>query len=161
LNGEAERLLALMTEAPPRDDGAPLRWQDKARILAMRDEGQSQEAIAEAIGCHQSTVSRTLADLDDSRPFARRMLDAAAAPIVQDIMDNLKTASMAEKTKMLAKLDVIREDKAEGTGAQFIVVVNEPGNIRSKRPVLDDAPATSAYVHHDSAGPVSPNTKSR
>ena len=113
LNAEAAELLARMQQTPPREPGDKLRWQDKARIVALRAAGKTQEDVADEMTCHQSTVSRTLAWLDDSRPLARRLLDANAHAIVQDILDHLSTATMTEKITMLGKLDVIRDDTTE------------------------------------------------
>lgn len=132
---EAESLLASMRLVPPREAGEALRWQDKARIVALRNDGKTQEEIAAEIGCHQSTVSRTLAELDDSRPFARKVLEANAVQIVEDILANLKDASMGEKVKLLAKLDVVRDEKAESASG-VTVIVAMPG-IEHPRPVMD------------------------
>jgi len=127
LLGDAAALSARMAQAPPREAGEPLRWQDKARIVDLWQAGQTQEAMADAIGCHQSTVSRTITDLDDSRPFARTLLDANAAAIVQSILDGMKGASLAEKTKLLGKLDVVRDDHQQSSsGSNVVICIGSP-----------------------------------
>jgi transcriptional regulator with XRE-family HTH domain len=148
LADDAADLRQRMSLVPPREEGAALRWQDKARIVALREQGKTQEEIAAEMGCHQSTVSRTLTDLDDSRPFARRLLDANAVTIVQDILDNLKSASMAEKTKILAKLDVIREEREAHATNGVQINIGMPGKPIAL-PVIETKAITSAEMSDD------------
>ena len=42
LQRAATELLRASADTPPREAGEPLRWQDKARIVALRDEGRTQ-----------------------------------------------------------------------------------------------------------------------
>jgi hypothetical protein len=116
LSAEAGNLLAQMRQTPPREAGEPLRWQDKARILELRDEGFSQEHITAEVGCHQSTVSRTLTGLDDSRPFAQLVLRSQRVALLEQIVERMKTANMADLIKLAGKLDIVREDRADTRG---------------------------------------------
>jgi IS30 family transposase len=59
-----------MQLVPPCEPGEKLRPIDEAMILEMSSAGKSQTEIADAVGCHQSTVSRTLAEWTDSRELA-------------------------------------------------------------------------------------------
>jgi hypothetical protein len=114
LQGQAEALLDSMKMVPPREPGEKLRAADEAQILELHAAGHSQTDIARAVGCHQSTVSRTIADYDDSRPLARKYLDARAVDIAKRLVAE---APPAVALKLLGKLDVVRDDAvAGGTG---------------------------------------------
>jgi hypothetical protein len=63
--------------------------------------------IARAVGCHQSTVSRTLAEYDDSRPLARKYLEARALEMTKRLVADAKPETVL---RVLAKLDVVRDD---------------------------------------------------
>jgi hypothetical protein len=128
LSGEANALLERMQSAPPREAGEPLRPIDEATILDLAAMGKSQTEIAGLVGCHQSTVSRTLADWSDSRGLARKYAEAKSLEMMKRFVAE---ASPAEILKMQAKLDVVREDRAIGSEPSFVVVFNpEP-------PVID------------------------
>ena len=45
-------------------------------------------------------MSRTLAELDDSRPFAQRVLRAQGIALVEQILERMKTASTADLVKL-------------------------------------------------------------
>ena len=121
LNSEANALLERMQSAPPREAGEPLRPIDEAAILDLAATGKSQTEIAGLVGCHQSTVSRTLADWADSRGLARKYAEAKSLEMMKRFVAD---ASPAEILKMQAKLDVVREDRAIGGEPSFVVVFN-------------------------------------
>jgi hypothetical protein len=81
LQTDANALRQAMQLVPPREPGEKLRPGDEAKILELHAGGHTQTDIARAVGCHQSTVSRTLAEYDDSRPLARKYLEAKALDI--------------------------------------------------------------------------------
>jgi transcriptional regulator with XRE-family HTH domain len=119
LQTEAEKLLEKMRLAPPREPGEKLRPSDEVMILRLNDEGLSQEKIAEQVGCHQSTVSRTLSEYDDSRPAARKYLEARALDMTRRFVQDADPATIL---KMLAKLDVVREEAASAQlGVQIVL----------------------------------------
>jgi hypothetical protein len=53
-----------------------LRPIEEATILEMAAAGKSQTEIADAVCCHQTTVSRTLAEWTDSRDVALKFVKA-------------------------------------------------------------------------------------
>jgi predicted XRE-type DNA-binding protein len=123
LQAEAEKLLQSMQQVPPREPGEKLRPRDELQILVMVKEQQmSQEAAAEAVGCHQSTVCRVLAKYDDTRPLARKRLEAAALEVAE------RAIREGDPLKLLAKLDVIREDKEVGSSTGIVIHVGQPGH---------------------------------
>ena len=72
LQSHADALLRQMNLVPPREPREALRPIDEATILELAATGKSQTEIAGLVGCHQSTVSRTLAEWTDSRGLARK-----------------------------------------------------------------------------------------
>jgi IS30 family transposase len=83
LQAEAEKLLQLMRDLPPRELGEKLRPIDEATILELAAAGKSQTEIAQIVGCNQSTVSRTLAEWADSRGLARKYAEAKSLEMMQ------------------------------------------------------------------------------
>jgi Homeodomain-like domain len=140
---EAEALRQTMSLAPPREDGAPLRWQERARIVELSEQGRTQEQIAAELDCHQSTISRTLADLDDSRPFAQRLLRSRAIELVEQIRERMKTASLAELTKLAGKLDIVRDDRDTAINSGIVINIGAPGS-PIRLPDIDIEPQKTA-----------------
>jgi transcriptional regulator with XRE-family HTH domain len=116
----AEALLQTMAHQSPRVPGERLTATQEALILEASRAGLTQEQIAAQIGCHQSTVSRTLATYDDSRPLARKYLEAQALALTRRFVEEAKPEAVL---RMLAKLDVVRDDAAPGPVAAIRVVV--------------------------------------
>jgi hypothetical protein len=77
------------------------------------------------------------------------MLEASAVRIVEDILANLRESSMAEKVKLLGKLDVVRDDKADVTSAPqtFVTfgVLGGPG----APPAIDVSPSSTGLMKTD------------
>ena len=82
----------------------------------------SQEAVAEAVGCHQSTVCRVLAKYDDTRPLARKRLEAAALEITE------RAIREGDPLKLHAKLDVVREDREQHGHTGVVINIGSPGH---------------------------------
>jgi IS30 family transposase len=139
LQGEAEKLLQKMHLAPPREPGERLRSEDEARILELAASGVTQLDIARAVGCHQSTVSRTIADYADTRGLARRFLETKAIDVAQGLVAAAKDRP-AEALKLLGKLDVVRDDEHKSAvGVQVIIGDRE-------RPAIDASTITVRAV---------------
>jgi hypothetical protein len=111
LTDEAAQLRDAMQLVPPREPGEKLRATDEAKILELHGQGVTQTDIARAVGCHQSTVSRTLAEYDDSRPLARKYLEARALEMTKRLVTDAKPETIL---RVLAKLDVVRDDGDRG-----------------------------------------------
>jgi hypothetical protein len=107
LQAQADALRSHMELTPPREPGEKLRAADEAKILELHAQGASQTDIARAVGCHQSTVSRTLAEYDDSRPLARKYLKSKALEMTKRLVTDAKPETIL---RVLAKLDVVRDD---------------------------------------------------
>jgi hypothetical protein len=89
----------------------------------LHAQGVSQTDIARAVGCHQSTVSRTLVEYDDSRPLARKYLESKALDMTKRLVTDAKPETIL---RVLAKLDVVRED-AQGAGTSVVIAIGQPG----------------------------------
>lgn len=111
LQGDAAELLGTMQRTPPREPGEALRSSGEARILEFASKGWTQGRIAAEVGCHQSTVNRTLAEYDDSRPMAVHYLRAKALDMTKRLVEDAKPETIL---RVLAKLDVVRDDKDGG-----------------------------------------------
>jgi len=109
-----------MTLVPPREPRESLRPIDEATLLELAAAGKSQTEIASIVGCHQSTVSRTLAEWADSRGMARRYAEAKSLHMMKRFVAE---ASPAEILKMQQKLDVVRDDRLEHGGNQVVIVL--------------------------------------
>ena len=125
LQSDAEKLLQLMREVPPREPGEKLRSIDEATILELSAAGKSQTQIAQTVGCNQSTVSRTLAEWADSRGLARKYAEAKSLEMMQRFV---KEASPADILKMQSKLDVVREDKDVARNTGIVINIGAPGH---------------------------------
>jgi hypothetical protein len=118
LQSDAEALLATMPETTDRAAGGKLTAEDRSLILRLAAKGHlTQTQIATAVGCSQATVSRVLALLD-TRGEARTILESGAARLAQTIVE---TDDAGIALRALGKLDVVRDDRAEAGGPQFIV----------------------------------------
>lgn len=137
LPSAAEALLRTMPQRPPREAGERLTETDEALILELSRAGLTQERIATQIGCHQSTVSRTLAEYDDSRPLARKYLEAKALAMTRRFVEEAKPEAVL---RMLGKLDVVRDDVAPRAVAAVQVIVGTPGHPAGPDP-FDNLPA--------------------
>jgi hypothetical protein len=109
----------------PREPGEKLRPIDEATILELAAAGKSQIEIAAVVGCHQSTVSRTLAEWADTRGLARKYAEAKSLEMMKRFVAE---ASPPEILKMQAKLDVVREDK-QGGDTHVVLTIGQPGRL--------------------------------
>lgn len=123
LQDEAQALLARMHDLPPREPGEKLRPIDELRIVEMAQKGETQEAIAAVVRCDQSTVSRTVAKYQDTRPLARKRLEAEALNMVERLVTDAKPQTIL---KIMGKLDVVREDNERGVTVNNAVMIARP-----------------------------------
>ena len=116
----------------------------------VKEQGFSQERAASEVGCDQSTISRVLAKYDDTRPLARKRLEAAAIEIAE------RAITAGDPIKLLAKLDVVRDD-AERAGSAFVAVFNmTPDNAHLFEPpssVCPMAPRHARSRYRQAIGP--------
>ena len=116
---------------------------DRALIFQLHAKDVQQGEIARIIGCHPSTVCRTL-KLIDTRQGARAILNGGAAEMATTV---LKTKDAGIALKALAKLDVVRDDKAEDAGrpsVQVLIGIAPPGTPRNPMPLTARDPNDAA-----------------
>jgi len=137
LHRQASEVLERMHAMPPRQPGEALRPSEEAAILDLHAAGWTQTAIAERVGCSQPTVSRTLAEYDDSRPLARKLLESRARDVAEAVIKGIVAGDPRTGLKLLGKLDVVREDTQAAVAATFQIHVGQPG--RGLQPPAIDA----------------------
>lgn len=117
---EANTLSAIISNTEESRAGYKhLTIKQKMQILRLDREGAEQKHIASIVGCSQPTVSKTLAELEDSREEARALLEAGASQLAQTVV-NTKDAAVA--LKALGKIDVVRDDAVPG-GSSLTVMI--------------------------------------
>jgi ParB-like chromosome segregation protein Spo0J len=141
-----EKAAALLARIDDREDvqrrGGSLSPDDRALILRLGAKGISQTEIAKVVGCHQATVSRTLALLD-TRTEARMILESGAAKLAQTVVD---TDDAAIALKALGKVDVVRDDAHGGGNNNVVLLIGQPGQPIPEGlepPVIDVTPSLS------------------
>ena len=123
LHQDVQALFARMQELPPREAGEKLRPIEELRIIEMTRKGETQEAIAAAVKCDQSTVSRTVARYEDTRPLARKRLEAEALNMVERLVTDAKPETIL---RVMGKLDVVRDDDARRVSVTNAVMIAQP-----------------------------------
>ncbi len=92
---------------PARPGGSPrarLTYEDRCVIFAMRQAGSTHARIAEAVGCHRSTVSRELVRMPEGRydpRLAQRDAEAAARRPKGRRLERMVAGLPAELSRML------------------------------------------------------------
>lgn len=141
LQEKAAALLARIDEGQDvQRRGGSLSPDDRALVLRLGAKGMPQTEIAKVVGCHQATVSRTLA-LIDTRTEARMILESGAAKLAQTVVD---TDDAAIALKALGKIDVVREDANGGSTQNFVLAIGQPGFVPAELepPVIDVTPTS-------------------
>ena len=95
---------------------------DRAYILKAHADGLTQVEIAKRLGCHQSTVSEWLSDVQDSTELATAYLRGQALKMSQDIV---KDGRPADKVATLKGLQVLAEQHA----SSITVLVGGSGQV--------------------------------
>jgi hypothetical protein len=104
--------------------GRKLPLSAHAEILRLAAAGRRQVDIAREVGCHQATVSRTLADYDDSRALARKFLEAKALDMTKRLVADAKAETIL---RVLAKLDVVRDEDLRSSTPGVVIQIGTPG----------------------------------
>ncbi len=104
--------------------------------------GHAQETIAQVVGVHQSTVSRTLTALDDTRFSAKARLHAAALPIAEATMDGVMASAEMGKPqpgiRVLEDLGVLPRGNAHAAGPCVEISLGAPGSPAGEDPFDDE-----------------------
>jgi len=72
-------------------------------------------------------VSRVLCELDDSRPFAQRVLRSQGIALAKHIIERMETATMTELIKLAGKLDMVRDDRTDNSASPVLIAIGAPG----------------------------------
>lgn len=93
---------------------------DHALIVRWADEGKTQTLIAQRLGVSQGRISQVLAEFRDSRPLARKRLEAGSLELAQRIVAD---ADPDQAIDVLERLEVLPPKQAGGGGG--ITIVNQ------------------------------------
>lgn len=130
-----EPLLETQTRQPRKPGrGSQLTKREISLCLQLAEAGKTGREIAQVLGVSDSTISRTLETWGDTRPLARRLLEARATQLAQTVV---KTKNADVALRALGKLDVVREDQVS-SGNQMVVVLGT-GVQQLEPPVLTSA----------------------
>ena len=109
--------------------------------------GHAQETIAQVVGVHQSTVSRTLTAFDDTCFLAKALLHAAALPIAEATMDGVMASAEMGKpqpgVRVLEDLGVLPRGNAHAPGPCVEIRLGAPGSPAGEDPFDDEVIDTS------------------
>lgn len=133
-------------------DMSRLTDDDEVLIWRLHQAGKTQVQIAQIVECDQSTVSRALRKLDDTRDLAKTRLHNEALSLVSSAVDGAKRA--AKDGKPEAALELLdREEVAtrrqsdSGRSVGVSIYLGQPGQAAGPAPVIDLSPlALSAPV---------------
>ena len=105
--------------------------------------GHPQQAIAEVVGVHQATVSRTLTAFDDTRFLAKALLHAAALPIAEATMNGVMASAEMGKPqpgiRVLEDLGILPRGNARAAGPCVEISLGAPGQPAGEDPFDDEA----------------------
>ncbi|MPZ20148.1 MAG: helix-turn-helix domain-containing protein [Luteitalea sp.] len=141
---ETEAVIVHGPQLPATDTakhGKRLSQKEIALILSLDAAGKNMSQIAAGVGCDVSTVSRTLSQYTDHRELARKRLEGGALRLAQTVV-NTKDAGVA--LKALGKLDVVREDAAQGGNSLVVLLGSEAAPLQ---------PPTLSAIDVTMAGP--------
>ena len=104
--------------------------------------GHPQQAIAEVVGVHQATVSRTLTALDDTRFLAKALLHAAALSIAEATIDGVMASAEMGKPqpgiRVLEDLGVLPRGNVRAAGPCVEISLGAPGSPAGEDPFDDE-----------------------
>ena len=127
------------TEAERNRDYSRLTHADTALILKLADDGRTQPEIAQLIGCHKSTVSRTLAEFADTRVTARRLLHRHAQTFTERVIAD---ADVDQALEVLDRIGVAeRRRDTTGTDTRVSIVIGMPQHTIGPDPVITLTPS--------------------
>lgn len=108
-------------------DFSKLSYSDVALILKLRDDGHAQTAIADKVGCSQSTVSRCLQEFTSTIQLAKLKTHNRALELTEAALDGSVKAAKDGKPEaaleVLDRLDVAPKRRDEHHSTQVMVVV--------------------------------------
>ncbi|MGV1037697.1 MAG: hypothetical protein ACOYD0_11835 [Candidatus Nanopelagicales bacterium] len=111
---------------PERKKGQRLTHGEIRLALLLRDEGLSQWAIAHRLNTTQATISRLLAQWQDTRVIAKAVLHKAAKKMATRLVDE---ASASETIDILERIEVLapkKRDTEDSGKVNVMIGINIP-----------------------------------
>ena len=94
-------------------------------IFQLADAGRSHLQIAQGVGVHPSTVSRTLEKYADTRVLAKRIAFNAAAPLMERV---LRDSDVNQALEVLDRTEALpRRIVDTGANTRVNIVIGMPG----------------------------------
>ena len=119
---------------------------DLHALLAMHRAGKTQVEIAQALGCHQATVSKWIASFTDSTDSAKAYLRGEALTMARNIVNKGRAA---DHVAALKGLSVLEESEARG-----VTVLVGPGGMVNFGTV--NSPLSPHRIEGESESPQKP-----
>lgn len=118
---------------------------DEILVWRLSQAGKTQVQIAQVIGCNQSSVSRALQKLDDTRDLAKLRTHNAALLLAASAVDGAQRAARDGKPEaaleLLDRLDVVaRKQNDAGRAGMVQVIIGMPGSASGPAPSIDLSP---------------------
>ena len=121
---------------------------DVGTLIRYREEGLTQTAIAQRLGCNQAAVCRWLQDLTDTTDLSKSYLRGQSLRMAQNIV---KRGKAADHVKALQGLSVLSTDEHAGgitvivgSGSQVQINLGGPVNSLTPQPVVVDTSLTKS-----------------
>lgn len=125
-------------------NGKRLTARQIASLLSLHESGLAKTEIGRRLGCHHSTVDYYLDRFGDTREIARKKLENGALKLAETVV---RTKNGDTALKALGKLDVVREDQAQG-GNNILIAIGQQDNGKAlEPPVITLSPQVSHDLH--------------
>jgi transposase len=121
-------------------DQSQLSDDDKALVLTLAQRDLSQAAIADIVGCHQTSVGRWLSRFESTVPLARKRALSRALEAVDASFDGAVKAAKDGKPEAAMELadrvGALHKRQVESSSSQVQIVIGMPGQPAGPAPVF-------------------------
>lgn len=132
---------ALEPGSERKPDYSRLSRAEVGSLLALSRAGKTQTEIAQALGCAISTVSRWLANTEDTTELAKLRLRSSAVDFVNRV---IKDADVEQSLEVLDRIGVAEKRQTQSGNAQVQILIGMPGS-----PAGPDPLASICSVSHN------------
>jgi predicted transcriptional regulator len=115
----------LTAPAKPIPDYSRLSYSEIALAVKLREDGLTQDQIAQRLGCSQPTICQLLKEFSDTRPLAKLKANNLALKLLQRVEQQ---ANVEESLEVLDRTGVIEKRQVDtGRGGNVNIVIGMPG----------------------------------
>ena len=138
LTAQAEQIADAYLPEKRIPDRSHLTRAEDVLILKLHAEGKSQVDIAAVIGCSQPTVSRTLAEYEDTSILAKYRVRNSALKLVDRVIAD---ADVDQSLEVLDRIGVLEKRNVDsGRAGQVNIVIGMPGQPAGPDVTIDVSP---------------------